>query len=349
MMKIDYPALYQSIVRDDLEEFKSYPVDFLTESTNYLMEAIENNAQKIMTFLCVQFPELMNRSDEPYHFDFPLSKAMELGYFEMATILLHHGANINGHPLSFNTPIRNALHPTSLERMQFLMKKGADVNIFPAKHNYTVLDLAYFNQKTEQTDYFTAIEYLIQNGARASREIVDHQSNLQAKLSEKLGKILNFSFPYKESLIQVGLSDNRLNYYFVENETAIHLIILDADWPVSSNSTYNETPFSCFLELLNWSQTQIEFQHTILVKELPEIHFPINCKGFTVEQLNEILDEKDKKINLFIPFDGRKKSLKSKQELPKNLTSLSYQYPTDNRNHKISTSKLLFPDYNKGK
>lgn len=341
-MKLNYPALYQIIVRDDLDEFITYEVDFYSETTNYLMEAVSNNAQKIATFLCTHFNELVNQSDEPYYFDFPLSKAIELNFLEMASILIKHGANCDGHPLSHNTPIRNALHPTSLERLQFLIENGADVNIFPAKHNYTVLDLAYFEQKTQNIDYSVVITYLLNNGAKASREDIHNKSVLMATLKQKLGKVLNFSFSYKQSIIYTGFCENSLNYYFTETDDVVNVIILDADWPVSSNVAYQNTPFACFLDLLDWSSTQIQLEKTVAVENLSEINFPFNCKGFTIEYLNDIVEYHDKEIRLFIPFDVRKKSLKSTSEFPKSLKPISYQYPTDKRGHKIKESKILF-------
>jgi len=188
-----------------------------TEKTNTVIFLLENGANV----------------NEQSDWESPLGIAAYKGYFNIAKILIKHGANVNGLALDGMTPLMNAVYTNKTKIVKLLLENGASPNyilpetsespiILAARNgnfDITKLLLEYkCNPNTKDSGGLTALDWAVMNGYTDVAEELINSPKIQliTKESESSRPMIlalqNNNFKVAEALIAKGVSPNSPAY-----------------------------------------------------------------------------------------------------------------------------------------
>ena len=176
----------------------------------------------LVKHLAVKHPQHVNAIYGRYHF--PLLALLSEGHFEVAELLLKHGANVNVRESTGRTILLEAFSEVSPRRLvgvvRFLLEHGADVNARDdALRSSLYLTYIY-------GDGLEAVQVLLEHNADVNSQDIDGKTPLHFFLStldcDDEETVLNFML----LLLKHGVEINKRDKY---NHTPLHLAIL-WDW-----------------------------------------------------------------------------------------------------------------------
>ncbi len=95
----------------------------------------------------------------------PLIMAAAYGHLELASLLVRHGADVNGIVYGDETPLINAARSNRLEVARYLIAQGADVNLAVDAPTLTGMERRSPLSEARRRSHGAMIDLLLANGA----------------------------------------------------------------------------------------------------------------------------------------------------------------------------------------